>query len=318
MYRFRRDWFDLLTGVALVAFIAMIIVMLLSGGSLISLVRRGGPADVPLTNTTDTSGVSSTLTRAQPADNGTGSSSKAGGGNTEGVSPRPAAQRNSSVAETTERLPSAASAVGGFRVAAGALPSRDTASTLAQNYRDDGYKVVVEQQDDFYLLWVGPYATLADADRAAERIIADGGDALVYTYGKGDSDAEIVDAVDPATHELIAQPLALNSKTRDANGGGSKAATTTGNVGSGIIDVDASNAASVQIGQHYLQVGVFISDKSAQPLRTQLERLSLNVTSSEDASGLVRLYVGPLGGAQVTQIRTQLTVQGIDSFPAVP
>lgn len=50
MYRFGRDWFDLLTGVALVAFIAIIVVMLLSGG----LERRDAPPNAPITNTTDT------------------------------------------------------------------------------------------------------------------------------------------------------------------------------------------------------------------------------------------------------------------------
>lgn len=184
MYRFRRDWFDLLTGVALVAFIAMIVVMLLSGG----LGQRDARPDAPITNTTDTPGRSSTAIRPQPADNGTGSSSGA---------PRAQLQRNDSVVEATERLPPAASAASGFRVAAGALPSRGAASTLAQNYRDDGYEVAIERQDDLYLLWVGPYATLADADTAAERIIADGGDALVYTYG----DDRGADAADATTDE---------------------------------------------------------------------------------------------------------------------
>lgn len=79
-------------------------------------------------------------------------------------------QRSGSVVKATERLPSSVTAISGFRVAAGALPSRDAASTLAQNYRDDGYEIAVEQQDNLYLLWLGPYATLTDADTAAERI----------------------------------------------------------------------------------------------------------------------------------------------------
>lgn len=332
----------------------MIVATLLSGESLVSLVRRDGPPEVPLTSTTDTTEVTSkpTGTAATPAADATGTGAarirdgdpgsydvfvldvpgqpaagagggaNTGSGSLQATAPRAGAQRSGSMAETSEGQLPVASVASGFRVAAGALSSRDSASTVAQNYRDDGYEVMVEQQGDLYLLWVGSYATQADADSAAERIIADGGDALVYTYGGGDkNDADTGNATTPvgaAADGSVAQPLAPDSEDRNANGSGNEAATTTASAATGIIDVGAGNTAPVQAGQRYLQVGAFAFDESARPLRTQLAGLGLSVTRDEDASGLVRLFVGPFSGAQLTQTRARLTAQGIDSFPVVP
>ena len=348
--QFKRSWPDLLIGVALVCVIAMIAATLISGTSLVSLVRR----DAPVMNTTDTTELTSNPTRtaATPAavTTGTGAeqtsnsypnsnditvpdvprqpaASAAGGVDTDNsslgtVTPRAGTQRSGNVAETT-KPPSTVSAASGFRVAAGASPSRDAANTLAQNYRDDGYEVAVEQQDDLYLLWVGPYATLADADTAAERIITDGGDALIYTYGddRGADAADTVDAATPedsATEEAVAQLRVPDSEDRHADGNGNEAAITTVNARSGTIAVGATNAGTVGIGRRYLQVGAFAVDGSDRPLRVQLEALGLSVTRDEDTSGLVRLYVGPFGGAQLTRTRSRLKAQGIDSFPVAP
>lgn len=352
--QFKRSWPDLLIGATLISVIAMIAATLISGTSLVSLVRRDALADAPIINTTDTTEVTSTPTgtaatptadttgtgAAQTPDGYPGSNdlfvpevpgrpaaSAAGGADTDSDSlgtatPRAGTQRSGSVAGTT-KPPSAVSAASGFRVAAGALLYRDAASTLAQNYRDDGYKVAVEQQDDLYLLWVGPFATLADADRAAERIITDGGDALIYTYGDdGDVDAaDTVDAAtseDAATEEAVAQPRVPDSEDRHAEGDGNEAAITTANAVSGTIAVGAANAGTVGTGRHYLQVGAFAVDGSDRPLRAQLEELGLSITSDEDTSGLVRLYVGPFGDAQLTHTRSRLHAQGIDSFPVAP
>lgn len=347
--RFKRSWPDLLIGVALVCVTAMIAATLISGTSLVSLVRRDGPLDAPVTNTTARTGVTPTSpgTAATPAADTTGTgaaqtpdgypnssdtfvsdvpsqpaaSVETDNDSLDAAKPRARMQRSGSMTETV-KPPSAVSATGNFRVAAGASPSRDAANTLAQNYRDDGYNVAVEQQGDLYLLWVGPYATLADAGTAAKRIIADGGDALIYTYGDNrDADAaSAVDAAmseDAATEGVVARPRAPYPEDRNADGS-SEVATTAANAGSGTIAVGAANAGTVGIGRRYLQVGAFAVDGSDRPLRAQLEALGLSITRDEDTSGLVRLYVGPFGGAQLTRTRSRLSAQGIDSFPVAP
>jgi len=353
--RLRRNWLDLLIGVAIVSVIAMIVATLSSDESLISLVRRGGPPEVPIRHTTDSTEATSNpaATAATPGAGtiGTGAAQTREGdldsydvfvpavpgqlaagaegdantdsGSSQDTMLRAGTRRSGNVDETAKEQLPVALAASGFRVAAGALLSREAASTVAQNYRDDGYEVVVEQQDDVYLLWIGPYATQADADVTAERIIADGGEALVYTYGDGsDMDAaDTVDAstpVDAAADRSVTESLAPNSRNRNANGSGNEAVATTTNAGTVTIAVGAGNTAPNQVVQRYLQVGAFAFDKNARPLRAQLAELGLSVTRDEDGGGLVRLYVGPFSGAQLTQTRARLAAQEIDSFPAVP
>lgn len=402
----RRNWPDLLIGVALVVVIAMIIVTLLSGGSLASLVRRDTPQ--PLTTDAGTgaavtnSSASSTLSsNSEATAEGAGSldttaDTSAGGGDTAadgydvfvpGVPGRDATAADggqddsqsgetdaaelssdasmSSITQTSDTSSGAdaplptASRTGRFRVAAGATPSRDGASTLAQSYRDAGYEVTVEQKNDLYLLWVGPYGTRNDADAAAERIIAGGGDALVYSYDGESADAEAAADITAETSTEATPEIIGGAETGTAapNAGGRVSAdgtvlanntsanvtprtpaagntttgntatgnTATGNTATGTATLAGNNtgnntvagdlAAGAGSGERYLQVGAFASEASAAPRRVQLEQIGLEVTSSESAGGLLRLFVGPLGEAQLAQIQTRLTAQGIESFP---
>lgn len=372
---FRRNWPDLLIGVALVAVIAMIVATLLSGGSLASLVRRDGSPELPLTDTTGTAGNPVTGSNAdaagtaatpgedttatnpaqtpddfdvfvpevpgQEVDNGAGRASTG-----TGVEAAALQDGTQSLAGATSQangtLPEA-SASGGYRVAAGATPSRDAASDLAQSYRDGGYEVAVEQQNDFYALWIGPYATRADADSAAERIIAAGGDALVHNY---DGEDETAANGSDDTNTTSAQPGTATPDTATVATGTNEAAEITRNEAAEITGAELANAGNLDgdsvatnnvatgsvatgntgtqqsssslsgAGERFLQVGAFASNESAQPLRSQLEGLGLDVTRSEDASGLVRLFVGPFGGTQLAQTQQRLTAEGIvDSFP---
>jgi cell division septation protein DedD len=233
------------------------------------------------------------------------------------------------VAETAAGPLPEASEAGGFRVAAGALDSRDAAGTLAQSYRDDGYEVLVEQQGDLYLLWIGPYATREDADTAAARIVADGGDALVYTYSGEDAGDDTADGADANPDEAGAQTseavtdaapdtasrTANNTANRTASNTANTANTTTANTAA--RTPQAGQAANAATGQRYLQVGAFAADENAQPLRDQLEQLGFDIVINEDAGGLVRVFVGPFGSAQLMQAQSRLDAQGIDSFPVV-
>lgn len=391
----RRNWPDLLIGVALIIVIAMIVITLLSGGSLASLVRRDSPQPFATTAATEdtngdaagttASGTPAATSAAAPANtaanttsNTTANTTTDGTGAADGydvfvpgVPGREGDAEGGQAADTTGTsadtsastgdqdsdgdvgseidapLPSA-SRTGGFRVAAGATSSRDGARTLAQSYRDDGLEVTVEQNDDLYLLWVGPYGTRADADTVAERIIAGGGDALVYGGGAdavddtgADTDEATADTTASGSSNGVAGTDALVSAVTDApssgaagNGARTPNATAdnassgnadTGTARTGNTSGTAGNAAAgnevaedLAAGaglEQYLQVGAFASDASAAPRLEQLEQLSLSVTSSESDNGLLRLFVGPYSEAQIAQIQTRLSAQGIESFP---
>ena len=361
---FRRNWPDLVIGVALVAVVALIVVTLLSGGSLASLVRQGTPADLIADTTgpdaaeTASPGTTPDATAQAAAPDGAaggidvfvpGVPSETAGtdtgtptGSAEAADPstQPDVANVAANPADGEALPQAAAA-GGFRVAAGAVDSRPAAVDLAETYREGGLPVTVEQQDDFYALWIGPYTTRPEADQVAARIIADGGDALVYTYDGGDdaasaSQTDVVtetaadtaqpDTVQPDTVQPnTAQPDTAVASAPDVNtpaGVATNAAVTatdtvtdaaTGNVTGAAANTDGSATA---VGQRYLQVGAFVSDESAAPLRSQLETLGLNVSRTEDETGLVRLFVGPFEDARLAQTQSRLSAEGIvGSFP---
>ena len=231
----RRNWPDLLIGVALVMVIAMIIVTLLSGGSLASLVRRdtpqplatdagtgSAPADSAAAGTSrDDATDDAAANTTNVADGATGAEGASGdldvfvpevpgqdattegGTQTEGEATAPDSRGDASAsstgtgddlagATTADGPLPAASQTGRFRVAAGATGSRDGARTSAEALRNDGYEVTVEQKNNLYLLWVGPYASNAGAERVAARLRTDGlvPDAIVYGYGGESADTE--------------------------------------------------------------------------------------------------------------------------------
>ena len=410
----RRNWPDLIIGVALVAVVALIVVTLLSGGSLASLVRRDTPPDLALTETTP-GGTTPSGTTGTPANNpdssntdaaesssnsdastsgnstaegANGSSTDSGvdvfvpgvpggqpdatsdgsagptqvggaadpaGTNQAGTTPAGttsggAAQSAATPADTGP-LPEAVPD-GGFRVAAGAVDSRDAAAGLAESYRDAGYTVTVEQQNDLYLLWIGPYAARDGAERVASRLIADDvvSDALVYTYDGPDNSAEAGTAVASETNApnnalsgnetanagsatsgaASSQASAGTSSTATANNNNANAANTNpsntnANASSNGASANTTPATTpptnpaTATGQRYLQVGAFTSDEDAQPLREQLVALDFNVTQNESDDGLVRLFVGPFSAAQLPQTQQRLTTVGVtDAFPVIP
>lgn len=345
----RRNWPDLVIGVALVAVVALIVVTLLSGGSLASLVRRDTPADL----ITDTTGPDAAAT-ASPGTNpdataqaaapngaaggidvfvpgvpsgsaGAETGTQAGSAGQADSSTQPDVANAAATPVSGDALPQAAAA-GGFRVAAGAVDSRPAAVSLAEQYRENSLPVTVEQQDDLYLLWVGPYTTRPQADRVAARIVADGGDALVYTYDGGDDAAttETASAPDAAATDTAPETgqadaaVASAPDPSTATGVATNAATPAADTVTDAATNAATNTddAASAVGQRYLQVGAFVSDESAEPLRTQLETLGLSVSRTEDETGLVRLFVGPFGDARLAQTQNRLSAEGIvGSFP---
>ena len=219
---------------------------------------------------------------------------------------------------------------GGFRVAAGAVDSRDGALAAAQTFRDAGYTVTVEPQDNLYLLWIGPYASDAGAERVASRLQQDGlvPDALVYTYDPSEATAEADNAgAGNAGAAGAANNAATGAAGANANAGNATATTPadSANAGNAATTPETTAAPAAETadltppaGQQFLQVGAYLSDESAEPQREQLEGLGLTVTSDEDDDGMVRLYVGPFAGAQLAQTQNRLSSQGIDSFPVTP
>ena len=194
-----------------------------------------------------------------------------------------------------------------------------------------------------------------DANRVAARLIAENvvPDALVYTYGgeagddppeadtagtgaavPGDTTADDITSDDITSDDTTSNDTAMleaaepDTATVVANTGAATEAGTDGATQNIIANADIATSSPgvtdsatqlrAEAGQRYLQVGAFVSSESAKPLRAELETLGLNVTRSEDATGLVRLFVGPLESTQLTQAQNRLNAAGIvGSFPVI-
>jgi cell division protein FtsN len=63
-----------------------------------------------------------------------------------------------------------------------------------------------------------------------------------------------------------------------------------------------------------LQVGAFADAASAAPLRERLAALGL-VAFEIREDGLIKLLVGPFEADRISEVRSQLSALGIESFP---
>lgn len=345
----RRNWPDLLIGVALVAVIAGIIITLLSGGSFSMFDRSrrtvttpnqttttnspfSSPEDTTPTNTTaDTTPTNTTNTTAnnttttptttpdqtnaantntgagiepilpdlpvadtrQPADTNTTTTANTTANTTATATPETTtATTTANVASTP--IPPAAAGTAPYRVSVGAFGQRQNAETLANTFRELGYPVFVAQEGDFFITLVGPYEQESAANQVAERIRAEGNDALVYRL----SDPEPETAAQPAQAAAPAASTPAPAET-----------TTTTTPTQSNPDNSWTNR-----GGTYLQVGAYASLESSLPQRRRLESLGFNV-SERFSDELVRLVIGPFTEAEVPVAQAQLSANGIDNFP---
>ena len=73
-------------------------------------------------------------------------------------------------------LPVAAPETGRYRISLGAFGSRDNAENLALTFRDEGYPVFLGTQGELFIVLVGPYDELEEAERVSGQIeVADNG-----------------------------------------------------------------------------------------------------------------------------------------------
>lgn len=308
----RRNWPDLLIGIALVAVIAGIIATLLTGGSFFPLGASQASSNRPEPSTATTfdvgprptSDASTTVSdsseaRATPAP----VTAPAGDEDEEDVVTVSALPVTGSPASDSTTAPQAAQdgtpetgqsaddgdsvalpdadEAGSYRISVGAFSTEENAGRQAATFRDAGYPVFIGTQGDLSIVLVGPYEELAEAERVAERIRAGGFriEPVIYRF-QDDAESQETPARSPARASAPApQPTAAQA--------------TAG---------------------RFLQVGAYGTRESSLPQRERLEGLGFRVTERVE-SGLVKLLVGPFTGDDMGEARALLDEQGIEHFP---
>jgi cell division septation protein DedD len=328
----RRNWPDMLIGIALVAVIAGIIATLLTGGSFFPLgqsnsgeVRQEQPSsgvrvesasgdrvaprqssETPLrVGASDNSGSIGTVEvtalplPGTPVANSLPQASSA----TEPVKPSTtdsttAPRESETPAQTASGRNAAAATLaadsgGVYRISVGAFSNEENAARQAELFEEAGYPVFTGVQGALSIVLVGPYDDLGEAERVAERIRA-GGFRIEPVIYRFRPEAQ-ASATGPAGVGAAAVPAAVSS--------------TPGNSTPAPKPTAAEASAA-----RYLQVGAYATSESAEPQRKRLEGLGFRVTERTEGD-LVKLLVGPFAGADLTEARSMLQEQGIEHFP---
>ncbi len=313
----RRNWPDLLIGIALVAVIAGIIATLITGGSFFTIGQQPQQPPPQVSTLPNTATPVVPEVPAPQVEDPTapvdGAEPEAGvdEGPTVAVLPpattppatdpveveQPAAPTPEVIPPTTEPTPDPVTVTptpvevslpepsgeeeAPFRVSVGAFSTVENAERQSQIFRDAGFPVLIGSQGELSLVLVGPFDTRAEAEAAAVQV-QDAGlfdDPLIYTFRPDDAALVVPVAELPAT----TPPAPAPAPTTAASG-------------------------------RFLQVGAYASTDSAEPQRQQLTSLGFSVTDRVE-DGLVKLLVGPFEGAELDAAQSRLEAAGIESFP---
>jgi cell division protein FtsN len=329
----RRNWPDLLIGLALLLVIGGIIATLLNGGNFLPFGRGSNqPATVTSNAGTSTSGetpvapTNSSGATSTPTDNGVAAVDLNAPPSTEPISidgeqgtivavppslDEPttdtattaideaatdgAAPVDSTTTDTTQ-TPVAASDVptAPYRISVGAFGSAENAERKAQSFKDAGYPVFVGKQGDLSLVLIGPYNSQAEAEQVKTKLQSSGLEANPIVYEFQPEGAATEDAGTPD-----AAPATTETATP------SETTTTTSETTTTALPTNGSG--------RYLQVGAYGSLEAAAPQRSVLEGLGFTVSSVEEGS-FTKLLVGPYDDASLSDAQSRLSAQGIDNF----
>lgn len=354
----RRNWPDLIIGVALIAVIAGIVATLLSGGSFLSFggqqLGNGNRAESPPAvqdsqpedaeqnagqasgqndeSATDTANNNTSTNNQQEsgiepvvpdqpgseagadapdntADNGDASASEQTSSQETSTQDMGASEQTAATsAESENTSPSAGETQGvSYRISVGAFASREGAQSLTETYSDEGLPTFVASQGDLSLALVGPYNSEEEANRVAQQIIEGGGEAIVYTY-EPEADDSASDDSGPAQSDS-------NEASTDAAQSDATSQPSTQGDASATANVDTAPTNGAPLSGTFLQAGAFGSSESAQSTRERIEELGYSTAERDTGTGLIRLFVGPLGEGEIDEAQARLQALGIDNFP---
>jgi cell division septation protein DedD len=336
----RRNWPDLLIGLALLLVIGGIIVTLLNGGNILPFGRSpesavvsgsgSDPATTPIGPVTnDQTNAENTTTATNPADDSVAA-----------VSLDPEGDAATSTQTDNVSTPADGGTITAVPPTQDATPVAPDAATTAINEAASGAaeSTTTEPSVDVvastapsapYRISVGAFGSTENAERRAQAFrdagypvfVADQGDLSLVLVGPYDSQAEAEQIraqlqssgleADPIIYEYTPEELGLDSANTTASTTTNTATTNTTQATNTTTTTSAPPATSGS-GQ-YLQVGAYGSLEAAAPQRSRLEGLGFTVSSVQEGN-FFKLLVGPYDAAGLATAQSQLTAQGIEHF----
>lgn len=340
----RRNFPDLLIGLALVVVIGAIIATLLSGGSLFPGGRRNSVPDIlpssrpaitsPITSASNNTGsiavptntnANTTTGAAIPqapiatatgaavevvnsaATNAANSAAAAANAltnvtplnpsslpvavvgvnntvaNTETNTTTNAVTVNTNNSNTSNVAASASNAP--YRVSVGAFGNTANANKRVETFKARGYPAFSAKQGSLTLVLVGPYNSESQANKVAQEIKSSG--------------------LEPAASVIKFNPNAVSTTRPSSAATPVVTATTTSS--------DTLTAPLVAISGHYLQVGAYRTNDTAQPLKDRLAKLGFSPQNLEE-NNFIKVIIGPFDDAGLRTTQAILKANSLDSF----
>lgn len=323
---FRRNWPDLLIGVALALVIAGIVAILLSGGTIFS----GGSSFSSNTSTNTAPQTTSSTTQPDEADDAaapntatvnteaaraqgdtTATTSDTAAANIEAVlpessQPSQAAQSSTPASPATDTsTPASATTSAATNTTPSATPPAPAASTApARNA-----SAIEAVSSGRYRVSIGAFGNPDNAARLASRFRAEGFPVAVEPQG-----ALSIVLVGPYASEAQADQVAAQIRQMDTpatvyerSGAQAAPAASTAPQAAPAPQTSASNVV-------YLQVGAYASAESSIPQRQQMRDLGFNVIERRQGD-LIKVLIGPFNESELSRAEARLDAQGIDNFP---
>jgi cell division septation protein DedD len=347
----RRNWPDLLIGLALLLVIGGIIATLLNGGNILPFGRSAtnppttvstqAPSDATATNPVAPTGVNggssastnSGVTDSSVTDSGiaavdpnattndtvTMPADQGGDGTITPVSP------TLEEGDVTTTSPDAATTT--IDEAASTDTTDATAATDTTSSTSTTTAVAASSAATApYRISVGAFGSTENAERRAQAFRDAGypvftgnqGDLVLVLIGPYDSQAE-AEGVKARLQSsgLEADPIIYeftsNNAAAQATPDAPAATEPTTTEEPSTTTTTTTSAPATSSSGRYLQVGAYGTLESAAPQRTTLEGLGFTVSAVEEGS-FIKLLVGPYDDASIATAQSQLSAQGIDSF----
>ncbi len=339
----RRNWPDLLIGLALLLVIGGIIATLLNGGNFLPFGRGNQPATVTSGANTGTS--TTPVSSETPTELGTDTSvAPVDLNETEPVSVEGETGTivavPPSLGETTTDAATTAIDEAADVVTTAVDPATETVTDAATETAAAVTEAAVTEQTPAasetptapYRISVGAFGSAENAERKAQSFRDAGypvfvgrqGDLSLVLVGPYNSQAE----AEQVKAQLQSSGLEANPIVYEFRPEGSEAAAPTSSETAPTATetpVAAEETATTETTEtattalpttgsgQYLQVGAYGSQEAAAPQRSLLEGLGFTVSSVEEGQ-FVKLLVGPYDGAALSDAQARLSAQGIDSF----
>jgi cell division protein FtsN len=333
----RRNWPDLLIGLALLLVIGGIIATLLNGGNFLPFGRNPQPA--PATSNPATTTPQENVSPTDPA-----TATTATTGDT-GIAPvdlnQPATgdsvsidgQDNTIVAvpPSTDGAADPATAAIDNAVEAVATPVEDAAAPSSDAATPAPQTAAGNSSTSPYRISVGAFGSSENAERKAQSFRDAGypvfvgrqGDLSLVLLGPYATQAEAEQVkAELQSSGLEAEPIIYELQPEDAATATTEAASsdtaaapvaTETTTPAAPAETTATTSLPTSDSGRYLQVGAYGSLEAAAPQRSVLEGLGFTVSSVEEGS-YVKLLVGPYDDASLSDAQSRLAAQGIDNF----